>query len=192
MRTEGDDASGKIAAKLRDVFVIRVQHRGAGGGERLDQLVLGAGDVGDGIEEAEMHRGDAGHDAGIGLAKRGQRADFAGVVHAEFNYRELMFRFEAKQLQRQSVVIVEIALGLEHTVFRRQQARNRFLGGGLARRTGDRDHGLVPHPAHGAANCLQRNQRVGDGDDAALIAEARRLANVHHGAHRARSRAAFT
>ena len=71
-----------------------------------------------------------------------------------------MLRFEFQQHQRQSEMIVEIAFRFQHPETRRQHVRNRFLGGGLAGRSGDPDQRLSPQSAHRRAQRLQRDQRI--------------------------------
>ena len=58
-QAEQDDFALEVAPKLADILVVGIQNRGAAVREGLDQLVLGARDSGDGIEEFQMHGTDA-------------------------------------------------------------------------------------------------------------------------------------
>ena len=49
-----------------------------------------------------------------GILARRKRPNFACVVHAHFNYGNIVFRLEFEQLQRQADVVVEVAGALHH------------------------------------------------------------------------------
>src|SRR5258708_38669031 len=59
---EGQHLAVEVAAKLRYIFVVGVQHGGPAGVQALDQLILGARDLGYRLEKLEMRRSDTGHD----------------------------------------------------------------------------------------------------------------------------------
>ena len=89
---EVDDAAGKIAAKLRDVGIVAVEESDAVGGQRGDQLKLGAGDAGLAFSEVLNMRGaDVGDDAPVGRGDAGKRGNFASVVHAHFDDGDFVF-----------------------------------------------------------------------------------------------------
>ena len=95
-----------------------------------------------------------------GLAMRAKGGDLAGVVHAHLQDRIFVFRLQPQQLQRQAEAVVQIALGLEHVELRAQRRGHGFLGGGLARRAGNRHQPPAPLAAHMRGQRLQRRQRV--------------------------------
>ncbi len=57
----------KVAPKLRHIFVVGIEYRDAAGMQRLDQLILGASDAGNRLEELQVYRRDHGHHSAVGL-----------------------------------------------------------------------------------------------------------------------------
>ena len=91
-----------------------------------NQLVLGARNSGDRLEELQVDRRHHGHHAAVRLRQLGQGGDFAGVRHAHLDDGDLVLRLELQQLQRHAEVIVQIALRLQNAMPRRQHVRNAF------------------------------------------------------------------
>ena len=110
-----DDLTAKIAPKLRNIFIVGIEHRGSTCGQGLNQFVLRAGNSCDGIEKLQVHRRDVGHDADFRLRHLAQRGDLARARHAHFDDCEVMFRFDFQQHQGKSKMIIEIAFGSQHS-----------------------------------------------------------------------------
>ena len=131
MQTERHDPAVEVAAELRNIFVVGVQHGDAAGVQRLDQLILGARDCGDGFEELQMNGRDHGHHAAIRLRQPGQRSNFARVRHPHLDDCDLVLGLQLQQLQRHAEVVVQIALRLQHMMARSQHVRDGFFGSGF-------------------------------------------------------------
>ena len=185
IEAEEYDLAFEIAAELADILVIGVEERGAGGGEGLDQLVLCACDAGDGIEVFEMHGSDVGDEALVGARDAGEGGNFASVVHPHFDDGKIVFRFEREQAERETEVIVEVALGAVDAVFGGQQVRDGLFRGGLAHRTGDADGGFSPQFSDSGGEGLERDESVVDGEQVFGIGVARELIFADYGCERA-------
>ena len=98
----------------------------------LNNFVLGAGDVPERIKELQMYGSNTSHYGQIMMRQSSQRPNFACVVHAHFNYGNIVFRLEFEQLQRQADVVVEVAGALHHPQARHQQMGEDFFGRGLS------------------------------------------------------------
>ena len=118
----------KVAPELGDIFVIGIQDGSGAGVKLLDQLVFGAGDVGDGGKEFQVHRRDVGHHSYVRVRQLGQRCDLAGMRHAELDDRDLVLRLQFQQLQWQAEMIVKIAFRLHHAEPRGENVSDSFLG----------------------------------------------------------------
>ena len=70
------DLPFEIAAKLRNVFVVRIEHGGSTGGERLDQFIFRPRNAGDRIEKLQVHRSYVGHHANIRAARSSPAREF--------------------------------------------------------------------------------------------------------------------
>ena len=103
----------KIAAKLRDIRIVGVEKGMASGGQRFNQLILGARDAGLRAEELQMRQADVGHHAFVGRGNARQRGDLARVRHAHLDHGDLVLGLQAQQLQRKSEMIVEISQRLQ-------------------------------------------------------------------------------
>jgi len=150
----------EVAAELRHVLIVRVQHRGASPGKPGDQLILGARDLRHRVEESQVHGRDVGHQAQVGLRDARQRRNLSGMRHGKLHHCHLVLRLQAQQLQRQAKVIVQVALGFHHAVAPGEKVGDGVLGGGLAGGAGHRDQRLAPGAADRGAQLLQGQQRV--------------------------------
>jgi hypothetical protein len=81
----------------RDEPVVGVQHGDPVGRQRLDQLLFGPGDALDAAEIFQVHGGDAGHHAGVGLRDPRQLSDLAGVRHAHLKHAHLVLVIQPQQ-----------------------------------------------------------------------------------------------
>jgi len=99
-----DCLSRKITAELRHVGIVAIEECNAVGGQRSHQFKLRARNAGLAIGKI-LHVGRAyiGDDAPIGSGNSRQGGNLTGVVHAHFDYGELVFRLQAQKLQRQSI-----------------------------------------------------------------------------------------
>ena len=104
----------------------------------LENLRLGVGDRVRRGEEPEVRVADVGPHADVRLGDADQRADFAGVIHAQLDDRDVRLVPQLEQRERQADVVVEIPLVPEHAVPRAQELRRHFLRRGLAGAAGDR------------------------------------------------------
>ncbi len=154
------DFAMKIAAELRDIRIVGVEKSMASGGQRFDQLILGARNTGLRAEALQMRQADVGHHAFVRRCNLRQRGDLARVRHAHLDHRNLVLGLQAQQLHRKSKMIVQISQRLQHVELRAQHMRNAFLGGGLARRAGHCDQLLAPQPPRRRAQVLQRQRAV--------------------------------
>ena len=131
------------------------------GGQRGDQLVLGARDAGLTLGEVFDVRGaDVGDDTPVGRGDAGECCDLAQVVHAHFDDGEFVLGLKSQQLQRQAKGVVEIALRLEHIEFCGERGGDGFLGGGLAGRAGNGNNAFAPLAAHVRGEGLKRDERI--------------------------------
>ncbi len=93
--------------------------------------------------------------------------------------------FQAKQRQRQPVLVIQISFGFQDPQLRAQQGRQNFFRGGLA--DGACDPGDFPAPcfAHSPRQLLECLESVGHGDTAVAhpVRKARELCFRHHGRH---------
>ena len=78
------------------------------------------------------------HTRTSGSATRDQRADLAGVIHAQFDDGDLRPLPQLDERQRQPDVVVEVPAVAHHAIPRRQKLRRHFLRRGLAGAAGDR------------------------------------------------------
>ena len=87
-----------------------------------------------------MHRRNRGDDRNLRPSQARQRRDFALVVHAHFEDRVMRARWTTRQRQRYApMIVVGRDRGMRLAIFG-QRKTQRFLGSGLADRTGDADH----------------------------------------------------
>ena len=128
-----NDAVAEVGSHRADARVVGVEKGEAVCGERVDKFFLGAGDAFDAVgEELEVHGADVRDDSPSGLRDGAEGGDFAGVVHAHFDDSNLMFGFQAQQLQRDAEVVVEIAGGFENVEAGGEDFGDGFFGRGFA------------------------------------------------------------
>ena len=148
--SEPHHAAGEALADRPDPRVVAVEDRGAARAQALEDLRLGLGDRVDRGEELEVDGGDARDRGHVGLGQGRERPDLAGGRHAQLDDRGRVLGPQAQQGQGQAVLVVEIALGLQHRAARGEQVRRHVLRGRLADRSGhgdDRQRRLSPHVA---------------------------------------------
>ena len=105
-----------------------------------------------------------------------QRLDLAGVVHAHFQHGIVRARRTARERQRHApMIVVGSDRGVGFAVLR-QRKPQRFLGAGLADRTGDADHlGVRACPRRGGERA-QRGKHVGHDKKRRIAPACRRAA----------------
>ena len=111
------------------------------GSRPFEDLGLGVGDRFFGAEVLDMRRGDGGDQRDVRPDLPGQRGDLAGIVHAHFEHRELGVARHPREAQRHAGVVVvalDRAMDLARAVAVERGVK-RFLGAGLADRSGDAD-----------------------------------------------------
>ena len=126
------------------------------GARLLEDLRLGVGDRVGGREEPEVRVADVGPHADVRLRDADERADFAGMIHAELDDRHLRPRPQLEERERQADVVVQVPLVAKHPVPRRQKLRRDFLRRRLARAAGDRHDPRARSPPDVARHVLQR------------------------------------
>ena len=89
-------------------------------------------------KKPEMRLADVRPHPDVRLGDAHQRADLAGVIHPQFDDRNLRPLPQLDQRQRQPDVVVEVPAVADHPVARREKLRRHFLRRGLARAAGDR------------------------------------------------------
>ena len=159
---EGHDAPRMAPRGLEQAVALgRVlgDDRDAAGLEPLEDLGLGVGDRLDRAEMLDMRRGDGGDQRDVRAHQPGQRGDLAGMVHAHFEARRIFaVARHAREAERNAGVVV-VALDRAVDPARREaveRGEQRFLGRGLADRSGDPDH-RAAHPC--ARRDGERGQR---------------------------------
>ena len=149
------------AFEMRELRDVAIDDGGAVFLQSEKDLGLGVGNFGQGTEKFEMHRRDSGDDRHMRAREAGQRLDLAGVVHAHFQHGIMRTGRTARERQRHAPMIV---VGSDRCVgfaVLRQRKPQRFLGAGLADRTGDADHlGVRARPRRGGERA-QRGENVG-------------------------------
>ncbi len=121
------------------MLVISVDDRGPAIGKRAQDSRVLLGHFVHGTHELKVLALCVGDDCDRRPGDLRQVADFALVVHAQLDRAPAVHRPKAQERQRQSDVVVEIALRRKHVLVTRcrpQDAREHFLGRGLAVRTG--------------------------------------------------------
>src|SRR3954452_9713129 len=118
--------------EVADEFVVLVKDGNPGGGKGVDQLFLSVRYTCDGIEKLQVNRSHDCHYTDVRPGNLRQLCDFACVIHSHLTDVNVCLGLNAQQLQRQPDVVVEVSLGLQDLVLRRQHLGDRFLGSGLA------------------------------------------------------------
>ena len=135
-------------------------------GKSFDQFIFCARDSSDRVEVLQMHRGNVRDHRLVRQRDASQSRNFARVRHPHLNHREIVFRLERQQPERQTKMIIEIALGAMHAILDREQVGHRLFGSRLAHRTGDADGRLAPHFSDRRRQRLERDESVVDGKQA--------------------------
>ena len=159
--TEVDRLAREVAPELRDVEIVAIEESDAAARKRGNQFELGARDAALPVGKVlHVRRAHVGDHAPVGSGDARQGRDFAGMIHAHFDYREFVFRLEAQKLQRQAISVVQIALGLEDVELRAERSGDGFLGGSFSGRAGNGDNALAPLAADVRGERLQRQKRI--------------------------------
>ncbi len=114
--------------------------RDNGGATRLQAGINVALLIGDRFKRTEIlnvRRRDCGHQRGMRLHKLRQRQDFAAVVHADLEDRELAFAWHARKRQRHAPMVVVALDGAMRGAAGGQADGKRLLGGRFADGAGD-------------------------------------------------------
>ena len=152
--------SRKVASELGYIGIVGVQEGDCPlpGLRRKPshQLVLCASHAGDAVGKSLCMRvAYVGDDTPVGRSDPAQRGNFSCRRHAHLDDRDLVLRRKLQKLQRQTKVVVQVALRLQHAKLRCQYGRNRFLGGRFAGRAGYGDDPFAPMAAYGRSERLQ-------------------------------------
>ena len=107
-----------------------------------------------------MRGADVGDHAPIGRGDAGERGNFAGVIHAHFDDGEFMLGHQAQKLQRQTEIIIEIALRLEDVKLCAERGSDGLFGSGFAGRAGDGHDTPTPLAAHMVGERLHGSERI--------------------------------
>ena len=162
--SEQDRPSRISLRETANALIVGVENGDAIRGQRFDQLVFRAGDAFDRIETLDVRRADIGDHADVRLGYAREIANFAGMVHADFEHSHLRVVRHIEDAQRHADVVVEITARLANAQRRREQRRDGLFGHRLAGAAGDADHaaGSVRAPAFARPprQLLQRGERV--------------------------------
>ena len=111
-----------------------------------------------------MRGSNGGDQRDVRADLRGQSANFAGIVHAHFEHRELGIARHPREAERHAgmvVVAFDRAMDLARPVAV-ERGEQRFLGAGLADRAGDAEDGRAAALARRTAERLERGEGVAD------------------------------
>ena len=103
------------------------------------QLALGPENILPAAQTLDVGVANIRDDPHIGLDDTGQIVDLAKFVHPHLQHRDLMAGVQLQQGQRQTYVVIVVALRLEHLVSDAQNGGQHILGGGLAHAAGHAD-----------------------------------------------------
>ena len=112
-----------------------------------------------------MRFADVGPHPYVRFGDADQRADFAGVIHPQFDDGNLRPLPQLDERQRQPDVVVEVPAVADDAVPRREKLRRHFLRRRLAGAAGDRHDLRARLAPHRLRQRLQRRDRVVDLDD---------------------------
>ena len=87
----------------------------------------------------QMRFADVGPHPDLRLRDADERADFSGMIHAEFDHRHLRSRPQLEERERQADVVVEVPRVAKYPISRRKKFRRDFLCRRLPSATRDRD-----------------------------------------------------
>ena len=142
-RAEAQDARQALGPGGGDqpgeMRIVAVEHHGAVRRHAFEDFGLGVGDGLDGAEMFKMDRFDRRYDRDIGLNLTRQRPDLTGMVHAKLEHRIGAIDRHPGEAEGNAPVVVEAARRGEGRGQGAKAGRQRFLGAGLADRTGDGD-----------------------------------------------------
>ena len=168
-------------ARAGDALVISVGDKDHGRRGLFKNLRLCIGDVVNRSEKPEVRLADVGPDAHVRLGHAHQPADFAGVVHAQLDDRDLRPQPQLDERQRQPDVVVQVPAVAHHPISRRQKLRRHFLRRGLAGAAGDGHHSRPRLAPDAVRQRLQCDERVVHLDhDRRPATDARAAASRHH------------
>ncbi len=157
---EANRPAGMAFAEAGDARVVGIQYGDSIGRQPFDQFTLRGGNAFDGIEELHVGVADVGDHTDVGFGDSGKPADFSRVVHAYLDDSGAAPIGQAKQGQRHTDVVIEIAGSLAHGQFCFQQVRDCILGRGLARTARHGDHLSSPLLARPRAQLLEGALRI--------------------------------
>ncbi len=154
----------KLAPDVR-LRVVGIEHGDAAGCQANVDLALGQRHVLHRAESFEVRALRVVHQRHGRRREARQVVDLAGVVHAHLDHCRMMLRTQLEQGQRQSDVVVQVALGRQHTLGRAaemcaQDRRAHFLDRGLAVAAGDAQERNRETAAPGGGELAQREARV--------------------------------
>ena len=144
--------------------IVGVDHRHPRIGKVHEHAAFFRGDGFQCAHAGQMRALGVGDDGHRRLRQPGQRGDFARMVHTHFNDGSAMTGAEPQQGQRQTDVIVEIALRGQHGVAESgtQDAGDHFLGRRLAIAAGDSDERQGEARTPGLRQQAERDACIGN------------------------------
>ena len=159
--------AGLLGRHFPQVGIVLVQEdeRAAVRAEPVVELPFRGLDALEGAEAQQVRPADVGDQAVVRLADFHKLGDIVGVVGAHLDHGDLRVGGDGQQRKRHADVVVEIALRGRDAVFLRQHGGDEVLGGGLAVRARQAEHGqfAVPHVrAVPDGQLLQGLERVRD------------------------------
>ncbi len=137
--------------------------------ERGDQVGLLVGDGVAGAEVLDVGGAGGGDDGDVGRGDPGQGGDLAPVVHPHLDDGVFGIADDLEEGERDADVVVQVALGGDGAEFLAQHRGDHLLGAGLPAAAGDGDDPGHVGTAVGGAEFLQRDEGIGDGDEAEIL-----------------------
>ena len=130
--------------------------------QALEDFELGLADALARTEELDVGRADVGDDRVVRLRRRRHTGQLAEMVHAHLSDHDFGVVRHAHERQRQTDLVVQVALGLLRAELLRQHSVEQLLGGGLADRAGNADDRTAAQRAVAARQIEQRLRGVLD------------------------------
>ena len=161
--------AGLLGRHFPQVGIVLVQEdeRAAVRAEPVVELPFRGLDALEGAEAQQVCAAHVGDQAVVRLADFHELGDVVGMVGTHLDHGHLRVGGDGQQRERHADIIVEIALRGRDAVFLRQHGGDEVLGGGLAVRARQAEHGqfAVPHVrAVPDGQLLQGLERVRNAD----------------------------
>ena len=133
-----------------------------------------------------MRRADVGDDPIFRAGDLAERGQFAAMVHADLVNSGGMLLFRSQYGERQTDVVIEVALSRVDHEGLGENGRSKIFGGGLAVRSGDTEHWDVELAAPPMGESLESEEGIRNFDDRLTGRKIATFPFIYHG-HRSTS-----